>query len=402
MKLTNGFIKYKGKRIRQTKEGRFEADMGRSSGRHIRKRFETLNEAKAFVDENTAEALAMGVGITAFTQTERERFAKAVAQLDAYNATLEDAVAFYVQHHQEVSTEMSMRHHISLYLIEKRGAGLRPRSLSDIESMMMRLESRFARESVEQITATELDKWFDVEVAGATARANLKRYTAGFFNWLVKNGTIGRSPVADTRQIKQGNKTPAIYTSKQIQSIMTACAAFERKEKHPMAQEMDKETITAWFVLAAFSGVRPTEATRVEWSDIDLELGEIHIRSEVSKTRDERIALLPPNALKWMIPRRKPSGLVFPYSDKTLTRWRRDIMDTAGVKPIQDGLRHTSASMSVCVNGIDETAISHGHSTEVLFKHYHGLVKSRKAQAEAFYKIVPSAKGKIIAIGGAA
>ena len=46
--------------------------------------------------------------------------------------------------------------------------------------------------------------------------------------------------------------------------------------------------------LRLFCALRPEEVARIKWSDIDLDAGVIHIREEISKTRQVREVKLEP------------------------------------------------------------------------------------------------------------
>ncbi len=72
-------------------------------------------------------------------------------------------------------------------------------------------------------------------------------------------------------------------------------------------------------------------------------------------------------------------------------------MKTANVKTIQDGARHTFATFHLALHGIDDTLQELGHTDpKMLFRHYRGLAKNRKAQAGKFFEIEPKSEGKII------
>jgi len=67
------------------------------------------------------------------------------------------------------------------------------------------------------------------------------------------------------------------------------------------------------------------------------------------------------------------------------------------VPAIQDGARHTFATFYLALEGVDETLHQLGHTdSKMLQRHYKGLAKNRKAQAEKFFQIVPDAETKII------
>lgn len=87
---------------------------------------------------------------------------------------------------------------------------------------------------------------------------------------------------------------------------------------------------------------------------------------------------------------RKESGLVFPFSETSLSRWRRKVHKKAEVTSIQDGARHSFATFHLALNPMEDTMQELGHTTsQMLFRHYRGLAKNRKVKANEYFLIVP-------------
>ena len=161
-------------------------------------------------------------------------------------------------------------------------------------------------------------------------RKNYKRCLSVFFNWAVRNRKTTSNPVSYTKTIPADRGTPEIYTPSEVKQIM-----YSAQKLHP--------ELVPYLAVAFFAGVRPTEISRLSWSDIDLNLQEIHIRAEHSKTRTARIVHISDNLLAWLMRYRQHNDSLFAFSDTSLKRGRSNVYKAADVRSIQDGARHTFA-----------------------------------------------------------
>jgi integrase len=144
--------------------------------------------------------------------------------------------------------------------------------------------------------------------------------------------------------------------------------------------------MVVWFALCLFAGLRPSEAQRLDWSDIDLDRNEIFVSAEVSKTPYERYVKLQPNLIEWLLPFRQKSGQVH-YSESAYRRARKQ----AGIEWSHDVMRHTFGTMHLAAfRNAGDTAEQMGHrsSTVMLFSHYRRAV--RQEDAERFWDIRPA------------
>lgn len=136
--------------------------------------------------------------------------------------------------------------------------------------------------------------------------------------------------------------------------------------------------------LCLFAGVRPGEARRLSWADIDLKAGLLTIDAEDSKTRSRRIVELPNACVEWL-----QLGGDLPAHN---ARHRlAAIAATAGIRPWpRDGLRHSAASYWHALKGEVVTARNLGHSEAVLHRHYRALTTQK--EAKRFFNISPDSR----------
>ncbi|MFA5409813.1 MAG: site-specific integrase [Bacilli bacterium] len=126
------------------------------------------------------------------------------------------------------------------------------------------------------------------ENAGA-APTSVSTYKAAVISWLAENHIY--LPAEMTRRIKAGGKP---LTRDRIPTL---------EELRHILNHSDLQ-MRAYLLALSSSGMRPGEGLGIEWSDIDLERGKIHIRKEVSKTGEPRDTYLSTEAreilLQWM------------------------------------------------------------------------------------------------------
>jgi integrase len=159
-------------------------------------------------------------------------------------------------------------------------------------------------------------------------------------------------------------------------------------------------------LIETFCGVRPAEAARVQWQDVDILRKRLAIRALVSKTGTARPIELAPCALAWFevyaaVPGAQISGPFAPWSESLLRSRLRRVRYHAGYRGngtqwTVGGLRDAFCSYHLAHYGsIDRLITESGHTDLRTTKdHYLGLV-SREAAAE-FWNLFPPAKEKIV------
>jgi Phage integrase family len=69
-------------------------------------------------------------------------------------------------------------------------------------------------------------------------------------------------------------------------------------------------TSFAFHCLGLFAGLRVAEIKALDWQDVDLAGGFIHVGAKISKTRARRLVPVLPNLKAWLQPIAKPAGPV--------------------------------------------------------------------------------------------
>ncbi|MEI8291876.1 MAG: tyrosine-type recombinase/integrase [Verrucomicrobiota bacterium] len=120
-------------------------------------------------------------------------------------------------------------------------------------------------------------------------------------------------------------------------------------------------------VLVCFSGLRPSEATRLDWSEVGTDF--IRLPGTKSKTGRSRQIPICENLKKWLEQWRKPAGLV--CEEFSLVHVNPAIFRASGVRIAHDALRHGYAThRQKIINNLALLAEEMGNSVSVCRRHY--------------------------------
>jgi integrase len=154
------------------------------------------------------------------------------------------------------------------------------------------------------------------------------------------------------------------------------------------AENHKRGMLAPYVAVCLFGGLRPFEAMRLTWRQVNLEDNEIRLEAKQTKTGRARVVTIDRTLAKWLQAHRGkeffPSG------------WRKNfdaVKLAAGIEnwPV-DVMRHTAIShfFREC-ESYGRTAEQFGNSEAIIKAHYQGRVKS--AETARFYAILPKGKG---------
>jgi integrase len=146
-----------------------------------------------------------------------------------------------------------------------------------------------------------------------------------------------------------------------------------------------------YVVLGVFAGLRPEEAQRLRWEDINFEDECIVISKMRSKTSRPRVIPFEPSFKAWLCT--IACGSAGPvYNQKNHRNQFDRLLAAAGMKKsdwIQDGLRHTYGSARWLIDkDMYQLARHMGNSERVCVDHYLSTSMT-KATAQALFAIMP-------------
>ena len=250
------------------------------------------------------------------------------------------------------------------------------------------LKETFGQRSVDAVTHEMVEKYLKKAkrvdgkpLSQQTRKSRLTQFNM-FFNWCMnpKRNWVKRNP-CDGLSFHVEPKEVQILENEEVERLLNAAML-----------DADRNTILPWLVLGFFAGFRPSEASRLNWDEIDwdakLDNGALQIRigTEKSKTRTH-FAELHPSGIEWLSRCHKDRSKIG-FSQTTFKRIRKKIGLYDGWCP--DCIRHSYASNWLAAHksrGINTLAELMGNSPAIIGRYYRQARPAGKA--EAYWKILP-------------
>ena len=308
-------------------------------------------------------------------------YAKAFEILGA--DSLVEAAAFFVRHRSDQVTQKRVADVVAELIEAKTSRGKSARYIADLRARLGRFADSFAVD-ISSVTTADVQRWLDaLKLAPQTAR-NFRTVLFTLFAFAESRGFVlkGSNPVASTERIQSNGGDIEIYTPAEITALLEGAPT----EYLPI------------IALGAFAGLRAAETERLQWQNIDLAGGFIHVGDRTAKTRSRRLVPIPPNLAEWLAPYSKQRGLVWSGTPDDLRTARAKTTDASGVAWKPNALRHSFASYRLAeVQSAGQVALELGNSPDMVFRHYREIVTP--ATAKAWFAVSPgrAAKGESFA-----
>ncbi len=235
----------------------------------------------------------------------------------------------------------------------------RPRTQAEFRSIcrrFLRVSPAWAQRRVRRITPKECRELLDATFSTPRQRAKGRLILHGIFAHCLRQGWCSTNPVAALR-------APTLRES-EIEPLAPA----ELRTLLNTARQMEHRACMPALGLMLWAGIRPAEAERLCWEDLDWREGVIALRPRHSKTGGARHITLYPVLAVWLRESGvSPSGRICPPDWQR--RWKR-LRHAAGLIPWrQDVLRHTFASYHLKQwHDLNRLQAEMGHSSSTLLR----------------------------------
>ena len=360
------------------------------SGKRHRKFFANATDARRHarlvatkIENQERHALAL-------SPTDARIYAAATSELKPLDIALDSAVREFVAARKIVGgfpllqALQFWQHHGADAITEKRVKdvatelinGLRKDGCSETHAVeMKRVLERFAdtfQMNISSITTADINAYLRSLDTSPASRNIYRRKIVTLFNYARRVGYLPDKTTAATKSSEANvhEREIEIYSADEMSRLI----------------EHASDSLRPFVVLCGFCGLRPAEATRLDWKEIDFEHGTILVRAKKSKTRSRRYAPLPENAAAWLLPLAQPAGKV--VNVVMIINALRRLGKRAKVQMKRNGLRHSFCSYRLALSqNANQTALEAGHSADVLFRHYRQLCSP--SQARRWFSIAP-------------
>lgn len=338
------------------------------------------------------------------TKQQAIEYANSDARLKPFNVTVDSATATvveslkfvgdlanllaaakaYSQQHRKI-VKKTVPELVAEFLELKKNRGASPRYLKDLN---WRLKEKFATDCTKEaanVTTADIQDWLDGQKLAPQHYRNFRTVLNTLFEHARARSYTFHNPVEDVEKIKVPNGgSIAIFTPTEIGKLLAAASP----EFLPV------------IALGAFAGLRTAEIERIEWRDIDLAGGFIHVSADKAKTASRRLVPIQPNLSQWLADYAEKAGRVWQGTSNDLQHARAAVVKAARVSWKDNGARHSYISYRLAhVQDAAKVALEAGNSPNVVFKHYRELVKP--ADAVKWFAVSPDEPANVTSLAAA-
>jgi integrase len=293
-------------------------------------------------------------------------------ELAQFGLTVADAIKFTLDHYRRQAASAPVDEVIRQLLESKKAAGRAKSYLYLLTLNLRKVSEHFNGRMISTITTSDIERFLaGLSVAPETWNT-IRRDCVTLWSYAIKAGFVQENVAKAGERAKGVDEPPGILAPHQAAALL--------------AESRDNDLL-AFHAIGLFGGLRVAETKTLDWRDIDLAGGFIHVGAKISKTRSRRLVPILDNLKAWLQPIAKTSG---PIVGPNLRKRHEAARLRAGIKEWPDNcMRHSFVSYRLAATGnAAQTALESGHDQAVLFAHYRELVRPK--DAERFFSIRPS------------
>tara|TARA_B100001093_G_scaffold517434_1_gene598970 strand:- start:822 stop:2030 length:1209 start_codon:yes stop_codon:yes gene_type:complete len=309
------------------------------------------------------------------------------------NITIIDAVKSYLKY-KPLKTDETVMECYESWIASYESKTRSKRTIEDVKRVGRGLEP-FAEETITNFEQPEyalrLIRHIQETWTNPRTQTNQFTKTNQFFNWCSINGKLTKNPIEGRYVVEKINfhEDPRILTVEETESLLR------------VARETDEELgMLAFWVIALFLGLRPSEIERLTWNDFDFsdpKNPQLRVpQCETGKNKRARRIDLTPQVMKWVDKCNRDSLLYPPAYNKR----RRIVLKKAGIldlkadtnekRKLADVCRHSCGSYMYQAGWTEKQITARlGHTSEV-FRHFYQNCDVREADAQRYFNIMPT------------
>lgn len=361
-----------------------------SERKRKQKGFQTKKEAVAWAEKQDKKLKAKGAGDHEVTKEEHRAvmaFREIIDSLpDAITKpTLGEIVEDYRKKADVRRKSMTVSELIDRYITSLERRKLSKSHRYSTELRLRRFEDDHGEWMACDISDEVAGDWLhDLDLAALTVN-HYRTALVQMFNHGKKINAVEFNPIEAVDKLKEDSKEVGILSPTEAAGLLSHCA----------------DEILPSLAIGLFAGLRRSEISRLDWSQIDFKQKHIEVKARNTKSAARRLVPMRNNLRKWLIPYRKNAGPVMP----TEMIYRSRLDDAREAAEIEDwphnALRHSFASYNLAAfENAPALAGEMGHgSTKMIFEHYRALVTPK--EGKTYWKIQPSVPSNLLKIQSA-
>jgi len=363
-------------------------------GKYVRQNFVSLHDAQLRqieleADFHARQPDANAIRATKLSETQLRIAEVAFLRLDSDEQLLA-AVTFWQEKGRPQARVESPRldEAVAQFVawLDSAGCPLREQSRHGLRIRVGIFGSSLSNLELDAITPETIEGFLDRLKVAPVTKDNYRRAVSRFFSWCIARPRrwTATNPCRAVRiERSHDDAPPQVLSVAECESLLRA------------AEDYKAGMLVPYVAVCLFAGLRPFEARRLTWVQVNLDDGEIRLESAQTKTKRARVVTIGPTLKAWL--QAYPGKPFFPVN------WRRhfDAVKSAagfagrdgGSKPWEpDVLRHTAVSHYFRDCGsYGRTAEMFGNSEGIIKRHYQARVSTE--EAKMFYALAPAPTG---------
>jgi integrase len=296
-------------------------------------------------------------------------------RLKPYNASLKDAVSFFISHHEARKKSCSVQAATDEYLKLQKLNHRSERHIGDLKYRLGAFSGIFGPRLISELSVHEVEKWLHGLEQSPKSLNNFHTAVSALFSFAVKRSYASSNPLIAIDKVRVPAKTPGILSPVECEKLLNAAGS----------------ELLPSLAIQAFCGVRSAETLRLRWSDVDTTRGFVQVAAEHAKGARRRLIEMPENLKEWLLPYADRAGKLRLLSHMEFYRDLEAARANAGIsKWPSNALRHSYASYHLAYHqNAAALALQMGHTSQaMIFSNYRELVT--RQDAERYWSIRPA------------
>ena len=292
-----------------------------------------------------------------------------------------EACNYFKEHGADQIIPRQMSEVVTELIAHREAAKKSDRYVADLRARLNNFAESFAVD-IASISTADVQGWLDGLELSPRSTKNFRGALSTLFKYAEARQYIGKAsnPVSGTEQVfTNGGGTIEIYSPSEMLDLLKNAP----------------KKFVPFLAIGAFAGLRAAEIERIEFKDIDLAGGFIHVAASKAKTRSRRLVPILPNLTQWLAPYARREGKVWTGSERDLLDARAQTVAASGITWKDNALRHSFISYRLAeTQDAAQVALEAGNSPAMIFKHYRELVKPESAKT--WFAIAPETPENVV------
>jgi len=205
--------------------------------------------------------------------------------LRPYNATITEAVTYYVEHVLAYRNAPPVSEIVKCIVAEAESAGRRETTVKDLRLRLERFSRTFGKRQLAGISLAELKQWLDDPTQTARTRINYATKVSQLYGYAIRHQWADVNLVERITRPTPEAGEPGIFTVEQAARLL---------------EHADEVGLLPYVAIGLFAGIRSAELLRLDWSAVKLSERAVIVGAGIAKKRSRRVVEISDTLAAWL------------------------------------------------------------------------------------------------------